>query len=302
MDNHKKYDVIILGGSYAGLSAALALGRFLRKVLVIDNNLPCNRQTPHSHNFLTQDGVKPSVISEKAKQQLSEYKTIEFLYAKVTEAEKTAQEITVRVENGEKFSSKKIIFATGIKDIMPNIKGLAECWGISVIHCPYCHGYEVRNLPTGIIANGDAAMHYVQLVKNLTSDIRIFTNGKASFSEDQLAKLHQHQVEIIDKKITEISHNKGQLDHIIFSDGSSYPVDVLYHRPAFEQHCKIPENLGCEMTEQGYIKVDTTQKTNVDNIYACGDLASPMRSVANAVSSGNTAGAAVNSALSIESF
>lgn len=200
MENNKKYDVIIVGGSYAGLSAALSLGRFLRKVLVIDSKLPCNRQTPHSHNFLTQDGIKPSDISEKAKQQLSKYKTIEFLNAKVTGAQKTDQEITVNIESGEKFSSKKIIFATGVKDRMPNIKGFAECWGISVIHCPYCHGYEAKDQPTGIIANGDAAIHYVQLIRNLTSDIRILTNDKSSFTEEQLEKLKQHKIEIIDKK------------------------------------------------------------------------------------------------------
>lgn len=109
-------------------------------------------------------------------------------------------------------------------------------------------------------------------------------------------------MKLLTKKIIEISHQKGKLSQIIFSDGSTYPLEVLYHRPNFDQHCKIPENLGCEITEQGYIKVDTAQKTNITNVYACGDLTSPMRSVANAVLSGNIAGAAVNSALSTESF
>lgn len=302
MDQNKIYDVIIIGGSYAGLSAALSLGRFLRKVLIIDSNLPCNRQTPHSHNFLTQDGEKPADIGEKAKHQLYKYKTVEFIDAIATKAEKIENNILIHINNGESFSAKKVIFATGITDLMPDIKGFSDCWGISAIHCPYCHGYEAKNQSTGVIANGDAAIHYVQLIKNLTSDIKIFSNGKSTFTSEQLAQLQKHNIEIIETKIVEINHKNGLLKHLILADDSIYPLGVLYHRPQFKQHCKILEDLGCEITEQGYIKVDASQKTNIANIYACGDLANPMRSVANAVATGSIAGAGVNGALSAESF
>jgi len=142
--NETEYEVIIIGGSYSGLSAAMALGRSLRKTLVIDNGKPCNEQTPHSHNFLTQDGKSPKEIAENARKQVSEYETIHFHQGKAVDAKKSETVFEVTTEKGEKFRSKKLIIATGITDQIPNIKGFKESWGISLIHCPYCHGYEYK--------------------------------------------------------------------------------------------------------------------------------------------------------------
>src|SRR5690606_26609566 len=143
MANNKHFDVIIIGGSYAGLSAAMALGRALRNVLIIDGGSPCNRQTPHSHNFITQDGEKPHIIAEKARTQVLQYPTIKFITGIAHSGFKTEFGFTITTKANETFEAKKLIFATGLKDNMPDIKGFSECWGISVIHCPYCHGYEV---------------------------------------------------------------------------------------------------------------------------------------------------------------
>ena len=154
MEN-KKFEVIIIGGSYAGLSAAMALGRSLRKVLIIDSGSACNRQTPHSHNFITQDGVPPAKISEKAKNQVLQYKSVAFINDLAIKAEKTENGFNVDTQSGEKLVTSKIIFATGIKDLVPPVPGFKECWGISLIHCPYCHGFEFRTKKTGILANGE---------------------------------------------------------------------------------------------------------------------------------------------------
>ena len=154
----KSYEVIIIGGSYSGLSAALALGRSLRKVLVIDGGKPCNRFTPHSQNFLTHDGRKPAEISAIAKEQVLQYKTVEFLEDVALNAEKTEQGFTVETDRGT-FQSKRLILAAGLRDILPDIPGIAECWGKSVIHCPYCHGYEFHSQKTGILANDEKAFH-----------------------------------------------------------------------------------------------------------------------------------------------
>src|SRR5690606_1025740 len=136
-------EVIILGGSYAGLSAAMALGRSLiRNVLIIDNGLPCNRQTPQSHNFLTQDGQSPSVIREFAKAQVLAYPTVQWLDDTAVKGEKVQDGFLINTASGQSVMTKKLIVATGIKDMLPDIKGFADCWGISVVHCPYCHGYE----------------------------------------------------------------------------------------------------------------------------------------------------------------
>ena len=302
MINDTHFEVIIIGGSYAGLSAGMALGRALRKTLIIDSNLPCNRQTPHSHNFITQDGEQPHKIAEKAKAQILKYDTVKFLNDLVIEGKKTPGGFEVTTQSGKIFGTKKLVFATGVKDLMPDISGFAECWGISVIHCPYCHGYVVKNQKTGILANGDFAYHYAQLLRNWTKDLTIFTNGKSAFSSEQIDKIKKHNIPIIDKKITSLQHENGNVKAIIFDDNSTFELTAIYSRPKFEQHCKIPEILGCVLNEQGLLQVDMFQKTNVAHIFACGDNASQMRAVANAVAAGNLTGAMVNHGMTEEEF
>ena len=184
----KDFEVIILGGSYAGLSAAMALGRSLRNTLIIDAGKPCNRQTPHSHNFLTQDGSTPQEISEISRHQVAKYDTVKFYEGLAIGGKKVAGGFEIRTSRGDAFRTKKLILATGIKDMMSEIPGFAECWGISVVHCPYCHGYEIRNKKTAIIANGDTAIHLASLVNNLSKDIIVLTSGEKTFDNNQLQK------------------------------------------------------------------------------------------------------------------
>ncbi|MCJ0742548.1 NAD(P)/FAD-dependent oxidoreductase [Pedobacter montanisoli] len=302
MTENKYFDVIIIGGSYAGLSAAMTLGRSTRKVLVIDSGLPCNRQTPHSHNFITQDGKKPKEIAVVAKQQVEKYDTVEFCEDVAIKGQKNGNLFEISTLSGKTFTAKKLVFATGIKDIIPAIKGFEACWGISVIHCPYCHGYEFRQQKTAIMANGAKAAHYVSLIYNLSANLTLLTSGKADFTEEQVEKIKAHQIEIIEKEVQEIVHQNGKVQEVVFKDNSAIKFDAIYAAVPFIQHSDIPETLGCELTEQGFIKVDTFQQTNTKGVYACGDNSSPMRSVANAVASGNFTGAAINKALSDELF
>jgi len=302
MVDRKDFEVIIVGGSYAGLSAAMALGRSLRDVLIIDGGLPCNRQTPHSHNFITHDGAKPSEISEKAKAQVLNYNTVKFLDDFSTDAKKINNGFLVTTKSGKEFTATKLIFATGIKDIMPDIKGFSDAWGISVIHCPYCHGYEFKGEKTGIVANGEKAIHLASLVNNLTKDLTILTSGKADFSPEQLMKLEKHKIKIIESKVSNIEHDNGYIKNVSFDDGQKIPFVGVYATIPFKQHSEIPISLGCELTESGHIKVDFVQKTSVEGVFACGDNATMMRSISNAVYSGNMAGAIVNMELTQEQF
>jgi thioredoxin reductase len=154
MSDPQALDVVIVGGSYAGLAAGLALGRALRRVLIIDNGQSCNRQTPYSHNFLTQDGVPPKEIAALAKRQLERYASVECFDGLATSGFQTETGFNIQVASGLTFSASKLIFASGIRDRLPTIAGVAQCWGISVLHCPYCHGYEVSNEKTGILGTG----------------------------------------------------------------------------------------------------------------------------------------------------
>lgn len=297
-----QYDVIIVGGSYAGLSAAMALGRLLKSVLIIDSGLPCNRQTPYSHNFITQDGKTPSEISKKAKDQVLVYKTVEFYKGIALSGKKVQDGFEIITDKSDSFSSQKLIFATGVKDIMPDIKGIGACWGTSVIHCPFCHGYEFKDKKTAILANSDKAVHVASLVSNLTKDITILTNGAKEFTLEQQVNLERNNISIIESPITEVKHEKGYIESVVFNDNSILDFQAMYAVVAFEQHCMIPKQLGCELTETGYIKVDTFQKTSIDGIYACGDNTNMFRSVSAAVASGSLAGAMVVKELTDELF
>lgn len=302
MKDSSNFEVIIIGGSYSGLSAGMALGRSLRNVLIIDSGQPCNSQTPHSHNFITQDGKAPKEISTLAKEQVERYETIKFHNGRAIKGLKTGTGFQIETDSGKLFRAKKLIFATGIKDIMPDIEGFSECWGISAIHCPYCHGYEVKNEVTGILANGDAAIHYSYLVGNLTKDLSIFTNGKASFTSEQMEALKKNSIQINELEIDRFQHNNGQVESILFKNGSEASLKAIYARVPFVQHSDIPESLGCELTDQGFIRVNELQHTNIAGVFACGDNSSFMRSVANAVSTGNFVGAVINKEFCEEQF
>ena len=302
MKENQQFDVVIIGGSYSGLAAAMALGRALRSVLVIDSGKPCNSQTPHSHNFITQDGKTPKEISTLAKLQVEKYNTVKFINDIAKKGVKTEQGFEIEIESGKIFHAKKLIFATGIKDTMPEIPGYAECWGISVIHCPYCHGYEVRNEKTGILGNGKYGYEFSKLISNWTKDLTLFTNGTSTLTADQTAKLESHQIKIAETEIEKLEHVNGHLQSILFKNGTTNTIQALYARSPFEQHCTIPETLECELTDDGYIKVDHSQKTSVHGVFASGDNTALIRTVANAVAMGTTAGMMVNKELIEEDF
>jgi len=185
---------------------------------------------------------------------------------------------------------------------MPPIPGFTESWGISVLHCPYCHGYEVRHKKTGIIANGDAGFELSSLISNWTKDLTLYTNGQSSLLSEQKSKLDKHHINIIEAEIDRLEHDGGYIRKINFKDGTSREAKAIYARLPFVQHSSIPQELGCELTQDGYIKIDPAQRTSIPGVYACGDNTTRMRTVANAVSMGTTTGLMVNKELIEEEF
>lgn len=293
------YEVIIIGGSYAGLSAGLALGRSMREVLIIDSNEPCNKQTPQSHNFITQDGETPANISNKALEQVLKYPTVNFLNDRVIDVIKNSVANTFEVEATAQqyFTAKKVLFATGVRDIMPEIAGFSQCWGISIFHCPYCHGYETRNQKLGIIANGDIGFHFSTMIHHWSKDLILFTNGKSALSPEQYDKIAGKNIGIIETEIEAFVHQDGKLEQVVLTDGSKYVISAVFAKPAFEQHCEIPKKLACEFTDDGYLKIDDFQETTITSVFATGDNTTMLRAVSAAVASGTKAGAFINKAL-----
>lgn len=300
--SNKIFDVIIIGGSYSGLAAGMALGRALKHVLIIDDGKPCNRQTPYSHNFITHDGATPAIIAAIAKKQVQLYDTVIFFTGWATGGRKTSHGFDIELATGEIFTAKKLIFATGIRDLMPGIDGFDACWGISVLHCPYCHGYEVRHEKTGILANGEHGFDYCRLISNWTKDLTLFTNGASTLTAKQTRQLEKHSVKIIETEIQQLEHINGRLQNIIFSNGTKFSVNAIYAPIPFEQHCTIPVLLGCALTDEGYIQVDHLLATGVEGVFACGDNATRVRTVANAVAMGTTAGITVSKQMILDEF
>ena len=291
-----EYDVVIIGGSFAGLSAGLCLGRSLRNVLVVDGGQPCNRFSPHAHNFLTQDAIPPGEILDTAHQQLSAYKTVTLRQGIVTDVQKSETGFNVSIDNSDSVGSRKIIFATGVTDILPEIEGFSDGWGKTIIHCPYCHGYEFRGQKTGLMASGERAVHMAGLIRNLTDHLTIFTQGDV-FNNEEVCLIRQQEIEVIDDPIVAIDHVQGHIDQVKLRSGKAVHLAVLYASIPFRQHSDIPAKLGCALDESGYIIVDAFQKTTIDDVFACGDNTTMFRSIANAVAAGNKAGAVVNMGL-----
>jgi thioredoxin reductase len=297
METQVAVEVVIIGGSYAGLSAALCLGRALRQVLMLDNGRPCNRPTPHAHNFLTRDGESPAELAAQARDQALAYPTVRLLAETAVAATGTEGDFTVTTDTGRVVYGKKLLFATGVHDHLPAQPGFAECWGISVIHCPYCHGYEYRQQPTGTLLNGEAALHHARLLRQWTSQLTIFTDGPATFSPEERAQLAHAGVGVEQTPVRALHHHAGQLTHVVLADGRQVPLTAFYVRPGMTQHCLLPRELGCAYTEAGYLQVDGMQKTSVPGIYAAGDATTPMRVVSMAVAGGTMAGVVLNSDL-----
>ncbi|CUM54545.1 uncharacterized protein AC631_02258 [Debaryomyces fabryi] len=298
MENH--YEVIIIGGSAAGLAATLAIARTMKTVLCIDSGAPCNKFSDHMHNFIGHDGDSPVEFRSQAKDNLLKYKTVRLVEGKVIKVNKAKTEfqITATVRNTEKlYVGKKIIFASGVNDLINdvNIKDIEKFWGKSALHCPYCHGYEVANRATGLIFDNSRLMDMASMIYNWTKNITVLTNGtkiSSICSESEQNELKRKNIEIIDKVITEFVGESGNLETVRFSDGSTISLDCVYIHPPFKLNCEdILNKLQVNIDETRLIKVDGFQRTNIEGVYACGDCTTYFRAVSNAVSQGNIAGA-----------
>ena len=296
------YDVIIIGGSYAGLSAAMALGRSMRSVLVIDSGNPCNTKAPQAHNFITNDGSSPTDLANRVRAQVLAYPTVKFLDGFAEEVLPNGTAFEVLTADNQNFTAHKIIFATGVTDLIPNIPGFAECWGISILHCPYCHGFEYNSKVTGIIGNGDMGFELAKVIRNWTDKLTLYTNGTSTLSPQEVMKLNSHNIVVVENEIERIEESGGIIKKLHFKDTEPDSPEVIYTQLPFSQQCNIPEKLGLQFTEKGFIYISKCMETSMPGIYAAGDCLSLYRSIAHAVASGNKVGALVNKSLIDERF
>ncbi|MEO6668529.1 MAG: NAD(P)/FAD-dependent oxidoreductase [Ferruginibacter sp.] len=299
----KDFDVVIIGGSYAGLSAAITLGRALRKVLILDKGDTYNANDIYSYNFITQDGNIASAIIAKAKEQVLRYKTVRFVKDKVETVINEHNKFTVETRRKERYSGKKILFATGVIDMMLNIPGFKECWGISVLYCPYCNGFEFTDTDIGIIANGETAFEMVKLLSNWSRHIILFTNEVSTLSKEQLKKIKEKNVLIVETEIVSLEHKKGHLKNVVLKDGNIHLINSIFCKLAFLQGTDVPQNqLDCELTGEGLIKTDVFQRTSVPGVFSAGDNCLISRAISVAAAAGTIAGMNINKELIEETF
>lgn len=294
------HDVIIIGGSYAGLSAAMQLGRARRKVLIIDEGLRRNRFASHSHGFLTQDGVDPAIIAAYAREQVLVYPTVRWLVDRVDTAQRiensSLADVTFEViVGGTPHLSRRLLLAIGVRDILPSIDGLAQRWGKSVFHCPYCHGYELDQGRIGVIAGSALSMHHGLMLPDW-GPTTFFVNDAFEPDYEQVAALEARGTIVERGPIDAIT---GHAD-VRLADGHIFSFAGLFVLAPFELASSIAHQLGLEMEEGpvgAVIKTDAMKETSMQGVFACGDAARTMASVALAVGDGNLAGAGVHRSL-----
>jgi len=290
-----QHDVIIIGGSYAGMAAALQLLRARRKVLVIDAGLRRNRFASHSHGFLGQDGVDPGEIAATARRQLEAYPTLTWIDGTAEAASGTKDDFAVTVAGGERHAARRLLFATGVADGLPEIEGLQERWGKSVFHCPYCHGYELDRGQIGVIASGPMSIHQAQMIPEW-GEVTFLTNEAFTLDPEARADLKARKVTIEETPIARIEAHAD----IALTDGRKLSFAGLFTAPHATPATPIAEGLGCEHFETPMgvqIRTQDSKETSLPGAFACGDVARMPHSVSLAVADGAWAGANIHRTL-----
>jgi len=298
VDNND-YEALIIGGGPAGLTAGMTLGRMSRRVLLCDNNQPRNAPSSHVNNFPSRDGIHPAEWRKETRKNLEKYKTVESASAIVVSVRKNGDGFTAHLSIGRTVTAKKIILAYGVLDTLPPIQGFQELWGKSIFHCPFCHGYEHRGSRLGYFGNGDLMFHALPMIYDLASDLTIFTNGKATFSPENLHLLKENNITLIEEPIQKLEYEGESLKGVTLNDGRFIERKYLFLAPVlpFKLKSDIGEKLGCEKNQFGFYKVNERNGTSVQGVYACGDNMSMGHSVLFAAAAGVMVGTAVSAEL-----
>lgn len=293
------WDVIVVGGSVAGLSAALMLGRSRRRVLVIDAGEPRNRFAEHMHGVLGQDGTVPAQFVATGRDEVAAYGG-EFVAGLVERIDEVDGAVVVSVADGAAHRARAVVVATGVSDDLPDVPGLSERWGRSVLHCPYCHGWEVRDQRIGVLATSPQALHQVELVRQLSDRVTLFCAGLESVEPAVERRLRARNVELVRAPVVQILGDANQVTGVRIEGGDVVSVDAIFTAATLRPHDRFLDHLALDRADGpvgSFLAVDATGKTSSDRIWAAGNVTNPMANVPIAMAAGATTGAAVNLAL-----
>ena len=296
------FDVIVVGGSFAGISAALQLARARRRVLVLDSGQPRNRFAEFSHGLFGHDGQTPSALLAEARSQLLSYGTVSFTEGLATDLAKTDDGFAVTVAGGTVHTAARLILATGVRDELAAIPGMQERWGISVLHCFYCHGYEVAGRRLGVLATNERALQTALLLPDWSEHVTLFTNGVLSLSPEQLNELHVRGVAVEVQPVVALLGDSPALSGLRLEGGRTISVDALFTNSRTRMASSLAEQLGCEFDEGPsgrFIRTGADKQTTVSGVYAAGDAARAGHNASWAVADGVTAGISAHQSLTL---
>jgi thioredoxin reductase len=287
------YDVAVIGGGAAGLSAALVLGRARRRVAVVDAGEPRNAAAAHMHGFLSRDGMPPGDLLAVAREEVRGY-GVELVDDRVAGIDGA---FTLRLAGGGAVEARRLLLATGAVDELPDLPGARERWGRDLLHCPYCHGWEVRDRPLGVLATGPGSVEHARLLREWSEDVVLFAHVD-TVTADERAALAARGIRVVDGLVARLSVVDDRLEAVQLLDGRAVPRAAVFVRPALRPHPGgLAESLGCEVDEGGFVRVDAAGRTSVAGVWAAGNLADPRAQVITAAGQGSAAAISINADL-----
>jgi thioredoxin reductase len=293
MDN---YDVVIVGGGATGLSAALVLSRARRRVLVVDSGVPRNAPAARMHGFLSRDGMPPGDLLAAGREEVHRYGGTITIGAVTKLVRCRPTGFHVVLANGERVSARRLLVATGLRDELPDIPGLADRWARDVLHCPYCHGWEVRDQQIGVLWNGPETVRYAQIVRQWSDDVVLFAPSD-TLTQAQRAQLAARTIGIVEGAVNEVVVEDDQLSGIRLDDGRTIARATVFVPPRFVPNNDLLADLKCELDEHGWIITGANGSTSVPGVWVAGNVTNPRAQVITAAGEGSAAAIAINADL-----
>ena len=287
------HDVVVVGGGAAGLNAALVLGRARRRVVVIDAGAPRNAPAAHMHGFLSRDGMSPADLLAAGRAEVTGY-GVELVEGQVVGIETG---FVVRLAGGPVFQARRILVATGVHDELPEIPGVRERWGRDLLHCPYCHGWEVRDQPLGVLGTVPGSVQHAHLVRQWSDDVVFFAHTY-DLTEDEEGELVAREVRIVPGEISRLVVEDDRLTGVELADGAVIARTAVFIRPGNVPHADgLLTGLGCETDEAGFVTADSAGRTSIAGVWAAGNVVDPRAQVVTAAGAGSAAAIAINADL-----
>jgi thioredoxin reductase len=266
-------DAVIAGAGPGGLSAALCLGRAGRQALVADGGPWRNVSSGTLHNILSRDGVTPAELRASALAQLRSYPSVKVQPVSAESVDGESGRFRVTLSDGRAVQARRVVLATGVEDVLPDIRGLAERWGQGVVHCPYCHGWERIGLPLGVLALDEWAVHHAVHVARFSDDVTLYTNGDFPITADQREFLRARKVAVRAETLARLDGPGASLERLVFTDGSTAPCQSLFCFAPTRQRSDLAARLGCRLLDDGKVEVNQFGQTTRAGVYAVGDMA-----------------------------